>query len=67
MPVKDVSMVPVRFTIPPTQAEKMHALVECGDYPADAEVYRDAVRMFLKLRENTAIDSKPEAAACPAA
>lgn len=65
MPVKDVSMVPVRFTIPPLQAEKMHALVECGDYPADAEVYRDAVREFLEKRKNVQI--MQEAAACPAA
>lgn len=65
MPVKEVIMVPVRFTIPPNQADRMHALVECGDYPADAEVYRDAVREFLEKRKVHQTTSEGEA--CPVA
>jgi Arc/MetJ-type ribon-helix-helix transcriptional regulator len=62
MPVKDESMVPVRFTIPRKQAEKMHALVENGDYPADAEVYRDAIRGFLEMKKTLTLISSSEGA-----
>lgn len=64
MPVKEESMVPVRFTIPQKQAEGVHALVERGDYPADAEVYREAVRRFLDEKNGHRIPDG--AAACPA-
>ena len=42
MPVKETIMVKLCIHVPKEQADKMHALVECGEYPADAEVYREA-------------------------
>lgn len=65
MPVKEVLMVPVRFYVPSIQAEKMHAFVESGEYPADAEVYREAVRNFLEHRRNIPVIQN-EGEVCPA-
>ena len=65
MPVKEVLMVPVRFYVPSIQAEKMHAFVESGEYPAEAEVYREAVRNFLENRKTLPVIHK-EGEACPA-
>lgn len=55
MPVKENSMLKITLSFPPDQIARMHALVECGDYPADAEVYRDAVREFLERRRISAL------------
>lgn len=64
MPVKEESMVRVSFTIPQKQADRMHALVESGDYPAGAEAYREAVRRFLDEKKSHQTTSEGEA--CPA-
>lgn len=65
MPVKEVIMVKLCIHVPQEQADKMHAFVECGDYPSDAEVYRDAVREFLEKRKvNSSVQCDGES--CPA-
>ena len=65
MPVKETIMVKLCIHVPKEQADKMHALVECGEYPADAEVYREAVRNFLEHRKSMPV-IQSEGEPCPA-
>ena len=50
MPVKEESMERMGFTLPPKHAEAVRELVTVGEYGSEAEVLRDAVRIFLQVR-----------------
>jgi hypothetical protein len=60
MPVKEIKMVPARFTLPEKHAKQVEKLVTTGEFSAEADVYRAAVREYFEHHPVSAVQSCPD-------